>query len=181
MTTLSGAGNRGNELPIDFLRPRVLSGTRSLWGCGAASGAGNTARRSGACRRAEGARDDTRDPGTGYDLSKPIIYERRVNKAKRRSWPAFVEGMSSNTMEEIGVLLVLSATNCKQAQAHGARVRQESTQENARSAAQSVSCAKRPDSRSRALTTSRLNSLNCTPLRPYSVDRFAASSATIRT
>ena len=39
----------------------------------------------------EGARADTREPGTGYDLPKPIIYERRVKKGETKIVAGVVE------------------------------------------------------------------------------------------
>src|SRR6266550_3391379 len=76
----------GNEPPDRLLAAARASGTRSLWGCGAAQlVAGNTsAQELVRVVEPEGARDDTRDPGTGYDLSKPITYERRVKKSETK-------------------------------------------------------------------------------------------------
>jgi type II secretory ATPase GspE/PulE/Tfp pilus assembly ATPase PilB-like protein/8-oxo-dGTP pyrophosphatase MutT (NUDIX family) len=83
----------GNEPPDRLLTAARASGTRSLWGCGAAQlVAGNTsAQELVRVVEPEGARDDTRDPGTGYDLSKPIIYERRVKKSETKIVAGVVE------------------------------------------------------------------------------------------
>lgn len=69
------------------------SGTRSLWACGCAQlVAGNTsAQELVRVLEPEGARSDTRESGTGYDLAKPIIYERRVKKGETKIVPGVVE------------------------------------------------------------------------------------------
>jgi dATP pyrophosphohydrolase len=83
----------GNEPPDRLLAAARASGTRSLWGCGAAQMiAGNTsAQELVRVVEPEGARDDTRNPGTGYDVSKPIIYERRVKKSETKIVAGVVE------------------------------------------------------------------------------------------
>jgi len=83
----------GDESPDRLLAAARASGTRSLWGCGAAQLiAGNTsAQELVRVVEPEGARDYTRDPGTGYDLSKPIIYERRVKKGETKIVAGVVE------------------------------------------------------------------------------------------
>jgi len=83
----------GNEPPDRLLAAARASGTRSLWGCGAAQLiAGNTsAQELVRVVEPEGARDDTRNPGTGYDVSKPIIYETRVKKSETKIVAGVVE------------------------------------------------------------------------------------------
>ncbi len=83
-----------NDDPPDrLLAAARASGTRSLWGCGAAQlVAGSTsAQELVRVLEPEGARTDTCDPGTGYDLTKPIIYERRVKKGETKIVPGVVE------------------------------------------------------------------------------------------
>ena len=82
-----------NEPPDRLLAAARASGTRSLWGCGAAQlVAGSTsAQELVRVLEPEGARADTREPGTGYDLPKPIIYERRVKKTETKIVPGVVE------------------------------------------------------------------------------------------
>jgi len=69
------------------------SGTRSLWGCGCAQLlAGNTsAQELVRVLEPDGARGRTREPGTGYDLPKPIIYERRAQSPMTQIVPGVVE------------------------------------------------------------------------------------------
>ncbi len=69
------------------------SGTRSLWACGCAQlVAGNTsAQELVRVLEPEGARADSREPGTGYDLAKPVIYERRVKKGETKIVSGVVE------------------------------------------------------------------------------------------
>jgi general secretion pathway protein E len=69
------------------------SGTRSLWGCGCAQLlAGNTsAQELVRVLEPEGARGDTREPATGYDVPKHIIYERRARKPMTQIVPGVVE------------------------------------------------------------------------------------------
>jgi type II secretory ATPase GspE/PulE/Tfp pilus assembly ATPase PilB-like protein/8-oxo-dGTP pyrophosphatase MutT (NUDIX family) len=82
-----------NEPPDRFLAAARASGTRSLWGCGAAQlVAGNTsAQELVRVLEPEHARDGTIEGGTGYDLPKPIIYERRVKKGETKIVPGVVE------------------------------------------------------------------------------------------
>jgi 8-oxo-dGTP pyrophosphatase MutT (NUDIX family) len=82
-----------NESPDHVLAAARASGTRSLWGCGAAQLlAGNTsAQELVRVIEPEGTRGYPREPGTGYDLSRPIIYERRVKKVETRIVPGVVE------------------------------------------------------------------------------------------
>lgn len=80
--------------PLDrLLAAARASGTRSLWGCGAAQlVAGQTsAQELVRVLEPEGARDGTGEHGTGYDLAKPIIYERRVKKGETKIVPGVVE------------------------------------------------------------------------------------------
>jgi 8-oxo-dGTP pyrophosphatase MutT (NUDIX family) len=82
-----------NEPPDRLLAAARASGTRSLWGCGAARllEGGTSAQELVRVLEPEGARADTGEPGTGYDLSKPIIYERRVAKKETKIVPGVVE------------------------------------------------------------------------------------------
>ena len=69
------------------------SGTRSLWGCGCAQLlAGNTsAQELVRVLEPEGARGNTRGAGTGYDVPKQIIYERRAQGTMTQIVPGVVE------------------------------------------------------------------------------------------
>lgn len=69
------------------------SGTRSLWGCGCAQLlAGHTsAQELVRVLEPEGARSGTREAGTGYDLPKPVIYERRAQNPMTQIVPGVVE------------------------------------------------------------------------------------------
>jgi general secretion pathway protein E len=82
-----------NEPPDRLLAAARASGTRSLWGCGAARLLEGSTSAPELVRvlEPEGARTDTREPGTGYDLSKPIIYERHVTKRETKIVPGVVE------------------------------------------------------------------------------------------
>jgi 8-oxo-dGTP pyrophosphatase MutT (NUDIX family)/energy-coupling factor transporter ATP-binding protein EcfA2 len=83
----------GNETPDRLLTAARASGTRSLWACGAARLlAGNTsAQELVRVVEPEDARSDTREYGTGYDLSKPVIYERHVKKGETKIVAGVVE------------------------------------------------------------------------------------------
>ncbi len=83
----------GNEPPDRLLAAARASGTRSLWGCGAAQLlAGNTSAQE-LVRVLEPERDGmpTRELRTGYDLPKPIIYERPTEFAMTKIVPGVVE------------------------------------------------------------------------------------------
>jgi 8-oxo-dGTP pyrophosphatase MutT (NUDIX family) len=82
-----------NEPPERLLAAARASGTRSLWGCGAAQLLAGCTSAQELVRviEPEGARADTREPGTGYDLSRPIIYERRVKKSETKIVAGVVE------------------------------------------------------------------------------------------
>ena len=82
-----------NDPPDRLLAAARASGTRSLWGCGAAQlvAGGTSAQELVRVLEPEGARADTHEPGTGYDLPKPIIYERRVKKSETKIVPGVVE------------------------------------------------------------------------------------------
>ncbi|MEO8579083.1 MAG: ATPase, T2SS/T4P/T4SS family [Gemmatimonadales bacterium] len=82
-----------NDPPERLLSAARNSGTRSLWACGCAQlVSGNTsAQELLRVLEPEGARSDTRESGTGYDLAKPIIYERRVKKGETKIVPGVVE------------------------------------------------------------------------------------------
>jgi type II secretory ATPase GspE/PulE/Tfp pilus assembly ATPase PilB-like protein/8-oxo-dGTP pyrophosphatase MutT (NUDIX family) len=83
-----------NDDPPDrLLAAARASGTRSLWGCGAAQlVAGSTsAQELVRVLEPEGARRDTRQAGTHYELPKPAIYERHVKKGETKIVPEVVE------------------------------------------------------------------------------------------
>ncbi|MEP6857278.1 MAG: ATPase, T2SS/T4P/T4SS family [Gemmatimonadales bacterium] len=82
-----------NDPPDRLLAAARASGTRSLWGCGAAQlVAGSTsAQELVRILEPEGARVDTREPGTHYELQKPVIYERHVKKGETKIVPGVVE------------------------------------------------------------------------------------------
>jgi type II secretory ATPase GspE/PulE/Tfp pilus assembly ATPase PilB-like protein/8-oxo-dGTP pyrophosphatase MutT (NUDIX family) len=69
------------------------SGTRSLWGCGCAQLlAGNTsAQELVRVIEPEGARRATREAGTGYDLPRTIVYEKRAQSQMTQIVPGVVE------------------------------------------------------------------------------------------
>ena len=69
------------------------SGTRSLWGCGCAQLlAGNTsAQELVRVIEPEGARRATREPGTGYDLPRTIVYDKRAQSHMTQIVPGVVE------------------------------------------------------------------------------------------
>ena len=79
--------------PDRLLAAARASGTRSLWGCGAAQlVAGSTsAQELVRVLEPEGARLDTREPGTHYELPKPVIYERHVKKGETKIEPGVAE------------------------------------------------------------------------------------------
>jgi general secretion pathway protein E len=83
----------GNEPPERLLAAARSSGTRSLWGCGAAQlVAGNTsAQELVRVLEPEGARAAAVEPHAGYDLQNPIIYERRVKKSETKIVAGVVE------------------------------------------------------------------------------------------
>ena len=83
-----------NDDPPDrILAAARASGTRSLWGCGAAQLiAGSTsAQELVRVLEPEGARPDTREAGTHYELPKPAIYERHVKEGETKIVPEVVE------------------------------------------------------------------------------------------
>jgi type II secretory ATPase GspE/PulE/Tfp pilus assembly ATPase PilB-like protein/8-oxo-dGTP pyrophosphatase MutT (NUDIX family) len=82
-----------NDPPDRLLAAARESGIRSLWGCGAAQlVAGNTsAQELVRVLEPEGARDNPRERGTGYDLPRPITYERRVKKGETKIVAGVVE------------------------------------------------------------------------------------------
>jgi type II secretory ATPase GspE/PulE/Tfp pilus assembly ATPase PilB-like protein/8-oxo-dGTP pyrophosphatase MutT (NUDIX family) len=82
-----------NEPPDRLLAAARASRTRSLWACGAAQLlAGNTsAQELVRVVEPEGARDGTRQHGTGYDVPKPIPYEARLKKGETKIVPGVVE------------------------------------------------------------------------------------------
>lgn len=82
-----------NEPPDHLLAAARASGTRSLWRCGAAQlVAGNTsAQELVRVIEPEAARVHAREPATGYDLSRPIIYENSVKKIQTKIVPGVVE------------------------------------------------------------------------------------------
>ncbi len=82
-----------SDPPERLLAAARASGTRSLWGCGCAQLlAGNTsAQELVRVLEPEGARAGTREPGTSYDLPKPIVYERRAQSPMTQIVPGVVE------------------------------------------------------------------------------------------
>jgi type II secretory ATPase GspE/PulE/Tfp pilus assembly ATPase PilB-like protein/8-oxo-dGTP pyrophosphatase MutT (NUDIX family) len=82
-----------NDPPDRLLGAARASGTRSLWGCGAAQLiAGSTsAEELVRVLEPEGARVDTREPGTHYELPKSVIYERPVKKGETKIVPGVIE------------------------------------------------------------------------------------------
>jgi type II secretory ATPase GspE/PulE/Tfp pilus assembly ATPase PilB-like protein/8-oxo-dGTP pyrophosphatase MutT (NUDIX family) len=82
-----------NEPPERLVTAARGSGTRSLWGCGCAQLlAGNTsAQELVRVIEPEGARRATREPGTGYDLPKTIVYEKRAQSHMTQIVPGVVE------------------------------------------------------------------------------------------
>jgi len=82
-----------SDPPERLLAAARASGTRSLWGCGCAQLlAGNTsAQELVRVLEPEGARAGTREPGTSYDLPKPIVYERRAQSPMTQVVPGVVE------------------------------------------------------------------------------------------
>jgi type II secretory ATPase GspE/PulE/Tfp pilus assembly ATPase PilB-like protein/8-oxo-dGTP pyrophosphatase MutT (NUDIX family) len=83
----------GNEPPERLLAAARSSGTRSLWGCGAAQlVAGNTsAQELVRVLEPDGARAPASEPASGYDVQNPIIYERRVTKSKTKIVAGVIE------------------------------------------------------------------------------------------
>jgi type II secretory ATPase GspE/PulE/Tfp pilus assembly ATPase PilB-like protein/8-oxo-dGTP pyrophosphatase MutT (NUDIX family) len=82
-----------NEPTERLLAAARSSGTRSLWGCGAAQlVAGNTsAQELVRVLEPEGARSGALEPHPGYDLPTPIIHERRVKKSETKIVAGVVE------------------------------------------------------------------------------------------
>jgi type II secretory ATPase GspE/PulE/Tfp pilus assembly ATPase PilB-like protein/8-oxo-dGTP pyrophosphatase MutT (NUDIX family) len=83
----------GNEPPERLLAAARSSGTRSLWGCGAAQlVAGNTsAQELVRVLEPEEARSGAFEPNARYDLPNPIIHERRVKKSETKIVAGVVE------------------------------------------------------------------------------------------
>ena len=83
----------GNESPDQLLAAARASGTRSLWGCGAAQlVAGKTsAQELVRVIEPEGARTGAVEPDRGYDLPKAITHERGMKKGKTKIVPRVVE------------------------------------------------------------------------------------------
>jgi general secretion pathway protein E len=82
-----------NDPPEKLLDAARLSGTRSLWGCGAAHLlAGNTsAQELVRVVEPENARRTTRDSRTGYDSRRRILYDRRPPPSMTQIVPGVVE------------------------------------------------------------------------------------------
>jgi len=82
-----------NEPPDRLLAAARASGTRSLWGCGAAQLlAGSTsAQELVRVLEPESARGAASDPHPGYDLQRPIVYERPTRKPMTQIVPGVVE------------------------------------------------------------------------------------------
>jgi type II secretory ATPase GspE/PulE/Tfp pilus assembly ATPase PilB-like protein/8-oxo-dGTP pyrophosphatase MutT (NUDIX family) len=83
----------GDEAPERLLAAARASGTRSLWGCGAAQLiAGNTsAQELVRVLEPEGARAGACEANPGYDQQNPIIDERRVKKSETKIVAGVVE------------------------------------------------------------------------------------------
>jgi type II secretory ATPase GspE/PulE/Tfp pilus assembly ATPase PilB-like protein/8-oxo-dGTP pyrophosphatase MutT (NUDIX family) len=83
----------GNEPPDQLLAAARASGTRSLWGCGAAQLlTGNTsAQELMRVIEPEAARGPGGAPLAGYDLQRPIVYERPINEPMTKIVPGVVE------------------------------------------------------------------------------------------
>ncbi|HMF88474.1 MAG TPA: ATPase, T2SS/T4P/T4SS family, partial [Gemmatimonadaceae bacterium] len=83
----------GNEPPERLLAAARSSGTRSLWGCGAAQlVAGNTsAQELVRVLEPERARAAASELSADYDLQNPIIYERHVKKGETKIVAGVVE------------------------------------------------------------------------------------------
>jgi type II secretory ATPase GspE/PulE/Tfp pilus assembly ATPase PilB-like protein/8-oxo-dGTP pyrophosphatase MutT (NUDIX family) len=81
------------EAPDRLLAVARTAGTRSLWGCGAEHLVAGTTSAQELVRviEPESARAEVPTRGTGYDLSKPIIYERLVKKGETKIVPGVVE------------------------------------------------------------------------------------------
>ncbi|MFN2636959.1 MAG: ATPase, T2SS/T4P/T4SS family [Gemmatimonadaceae bacterium] len=83
----------GNDPPERLLLAARETGTRSLWGCGAAQLiAGNTsAQELVRVLEPESPRTTTRDAPGGYDIAKPIANERRANNTMTKIVAGVVE------------------------------------------------------------------------------------------
>jgi dATP pyrophosphohydrolase len=83
----------GNDPPERLLAAARATGTRSLWGCGAAQLiAGNTsAQELVRVLEPEHARVPTRDGAVGYDIAKPIVYERPADNTMTKIVAGVVE------------------------------------------------------------------------------------------
>jgi type II secretory ATPase GspE/PulE/Tfp pilus assembly ATPase PilB-like protein/8-oxo-dGTP pyrophosphatase MutT (NUDIX family) len=81
------------EPPERLVAAARASGTRSLWGCGCSQLlAGKTSvQELVRVVEPEGSRGGTRDPGTGYDVPRTIIYERRAQSPMTQIVPGVVE------------------------------------------------------------------------------------------
>jgi type II secretory ATPase GspE/PulE/Tfp pilus assembly ATPase PilB-like protein/8-oxo-dGTP pyrophosphatase MutT (NUDIX family) len=88
-----GRAIAGNEPPDRLLAAARASGTRSLWGCGAAQLlAGNTsAQELVRVIEPESTRSPASEPHPGYDLPRPIVYERPNRKPMTQIVPGVVE------------------------------------------------------------------------------------------
>jgi len=82
-----------NEPPDRLLAAARASGTRSLWGCGAAQLlAGSTsAQELVRVIEPESARGAASEPHQGYDLQRPIVYERPTRRPMTQIVPGVVE------------------------------------------------------------------------------------------
>jgi type II secretory ATPase GspE/PulE/Tfp pilus assembly ATPase PilB-like protein/8-oxo-dGTP pyrophosphatase MutT (NUDIX family) len=83
----------GDEAPDRLVAAARTSGTRSLWGCGAAQLlAGNTsAQELVRVLEPEATRSPASEPRAGYDLPRPIVYERPTRKPMTQIVPGVVE------------------------------------------------------------------------------------------
>lgn len=82
-----------DEAPDRLVAAARASGTRSLWGCGAAQlVAGDTsAQELMRVLEPDGSRDRPGEPRAGYDLRRPIIYERAAPKIMTQIVPGVIE------------------------------------------------------------------------------------------
>ena len=82
----------GNGAPDQLLAAARASGTRSLWGCGASQLlAGNTSAQELVRVLEPETRSPASEPRAGYDLPRPIVYERPTRKAMTQIVPGVVE------------------------------------------------------------------------------------------
>ena len=82
----------GNKAPDQLVAAARASGTRSLWGCGASQLlAGITSAQELVRVLEPETRRPASEPSAGYDLPRPIVYERPARKAMTQIVPGVVE------------------------------------------------------------------------------------------